>query len=108
MDLILKLVTDGKPCSGEKDSKNLNLKPGSHFQPQGQDLNEKPVDITLRERIAHRMSLRPVRPHIPLYRLAAQRVQTLWALYRAFLRVSPKSSVRQVYPSIFLSFPHPC
>jgi hypothetical protein len=50
--------------------------------------------IQHRQNIARIVSgLRPVRPHIPFYRLGAHRVPTLWTLYRGLLRASPSPIV---------------
>ena len=68
------------------------------------------VDITHRQHIARIISsLRPVRPRVPFYRLAAHRVPTLWGLYRGLLRASPNSNVRHPNARFFylLSSPIP-
>jgi hypothetical protein len=66
------------------------------------------ADIPHRQHIARIVSsLRPVRPRIPFYRLAAHRVPTLWGLYRGLLRASPNSNVRHPNARFSFSFPHP-
>src|SRR6266702_2262711 len=49
-------------------------------------------------------SRRPVRPHIPFYRLAAHRVPILWVLYRGLLRAAPNSNVRHPHARFLSPF----